>query len=53
MNEVHHIPDEVDGTPEHTTRNCWCRPLIEDLKVNIYSKERVVFHRETGHRNEQ
>lgn len=51
MKEIHLINDDEEGNErEHTTRDCWCSPIITDLKPNSWLRatERVVFHREVG-----
>lgn len=49
MKEIHLISDELDEQREHRTRDCWCSPVITELKPNSWLRatERVVFHRET------
>jgi hypothetical protein len=51
MKEIHLPPNgaslTTDADPtdwEHRTRDCWCLPIVLELKAGPLTNERVVFH---------
>jgi hypothetical protein len=51
VKEIHLIPEHHEDD-WHTTKDCWCRPAVLDVRVSLVQTERIVFHAEVSSRKE-